>query len=78
MDTPDNQNRICPSCGSSLEPGLLAGGGFGIAFYPGEQEYNLLASVRMLFKFARGNRLFRLIGTKAFNCKNCRCVSFTY
>ena len=61
-----------------MKEGYLAGGGLGIAFYPGERKYGIVPSLRMIGKFFTRKRLFRFIGTQARYCTNCREVTFPY
>lgn len=74
----ENTQQICPKCNNQLEGGYLAGGGLGIAFYPNEKKCNLMGSFRMVYKFITGKRIFKFIGTEAYNCKQCKEISFKY
>lgn len=74
----ENINPKCPRCGNEMNVGYLAGGGLGIAFYEGIDKYGIGESAKMVGRFFKGNRLFRLVGTKAWVCKNCREITFKY
>ena len=77
----EDKKHICKTCGDELDIGYLAGGGFGIAFYPDEENVNIWSiksSFRMLGKFFSGKSIFKFLGTKAYQCKNCKQVTFNY
>jgi hypothetical protein len=61
-----------------MEAGFVAGGGIGIAFYPGESSIGLHASFRMIRKFLSGKRIFKWIGASGHHCPACRIVLFSY
>ena len=68
----EDKKQICKTCGNELDIGYLAGGGIGLAFYPGEENVNIWgikSSFRMLGKFFTGKSIFKFLGTEAYQCK---------
>jgi hypothetical protein len=75
----DIQNpKTCGKCDAVLESGFLAGGGFGLAFYPDVHDASLLQSLRMMGKFFSGRCISKFIGTGAVCCPSCRVITFRY